>query len=269
MAFRRALPLLGPLLVGGGLFLAFGPFLPSSKEVIEVDARSIEALQNERADRLGRELTPSERTETIRRYVDEEILVREAYRRGLHLTDPGVRARLLRRMRLALSEGIPEPSRSQLRAYYSSNSERYLVDESITLTHVFWAADSDNQPARPEVPLEALKAGADFRRMGERFWLGPVLPQVTRDRLAGALGAEFAGRVFDLEPGVWTGPVQSTRGVHYVAVVERHPPMIPPFESLEDYVRAEWLSEKRADLMDRRLDRMTAGYKITIEGPGR
>lgn len=262
---REILPLVGPLLAGGLVFLALGSFLPSSKELIQVDARTIEALLDERADRLGRELTPSERTETIRVHVDQEILVREAYRRGFHLQDPGVRARLLRRMRLALSEGIPEPSRSQLRAYFSSNSERYLVGESITLAHVYWAADSKNRPARPEAPLEALRAGADFQSMGERFWLGPVLPQITRDRLAGSLGTDFAARVFDLEPGYWSGPIESTRGIHYVAVVERHSPMIPDFEPLEDYVRADWLGEKRSDLMGRRLERMARGYKVTIE----
>ena len=263
---RQAVPLVGPLLVGSVLFLALGPLLPSSKGLIEVDVWTVEAIVDERADRLGRELTESERAETIRSHVDQEILVREAYRRGFHLTHPGVRARLLRRMRLALSEGIPEPSRSQLRAYYSSNSERYLIDESVTLAHVFWRADSENRPADPEAPLRALSAGADFRTMGERFWQGPVLPQMTRDALTAALGADFADRAFDLEPRSWVGPLQSSRGIHYVAVVERHAPAIAPFEPLEEYVRADWLTEKRADLMDRRLERMARRYEITIEG---
>ena len=129
---RHTLPLLGPLLAGSALFLALGPLLPSSRELIEVDARTIEALVEERADRLGRELIPSERDATVRAHVDQEILVREAYRQGFHLRDPGVRARLLRRMRLALSEGTPEPSRSQLRAYFSSNSARYTRSANLS-----------------------------------------------------------------------------------------------------------------------------------------
>lgn len=163
--------------LGGILFAVLSPLLPGSRELIVLDGRAVEAVLDARADRLGRELTPQEREETIRDHLDQEILVREAYRRELHMRDSGVRARLLRRMRLAVSEGIPEPSRSQLRAYYSTNSARYQQPESITLAHVFWASGSEDLPSRPEAPLEELRAGGP-RDGGAATRLASVAPVV-------------------------------------------------------------------------------------------
>lgn len=254
------------LLLGGGLYAALYPFLPLNRDLIQVNARTVQTLVEQREDMLARELAPEEWDRVIQEHVDEEILVHEAYRRGLHMQEGNARARLLRRMRLALSEGIPQPSRSQLRAYYATNSARYQTGESVSFAHVFWARGSDNLPTDPAAPLDALVAGADFTTMGERFWLGPILEQVPGDRLAAALGSEFAEHVFDLDPDIWAGPIESSQGTHYVRVLERHPPSIPDFEIVEERVAFDWLNEKRSDLMDRRMSRMYSGYRIEVEG---
>lgn len=257
------------LLAGVVLFALARPLLPLPGEPIVVEARTLDDILEREADGLGRDLTPDERDARIQRHVDEEILLREAYRRGLHQASAPVRARLLRRMRLALSEGIPQPSRSQLRAYFNTNSARYRTPESVTFAHVFYERGASTLPEDPGAPVHALARGDDFSALGDAFWLGPVLGPIAQERLAATLGPEFAEAVFRLPVGEWRGPMESSRGTHYVAVVERHEPTIPPFESVEALVEQEWLTERRADLVERRLSRMRARYRIEYEGPPR
>ena len=120
-----AYPLTAFLAAGGVLYLLSTIVVRYGGETIVIDTRLANGIVNSAADRLGRDLTPDERSEALARHLDEEILVREAHRRGLHLESPGARSRLLRRMRVELSQGLPEPTRAQLRAYYRTNAARY------------------------------------------------------------------------------------------------------------------------------------------------
>ena len=258
-------PVFGSLALGWILFLLGTLVLPGSRERVVIDARTVQTVLERRADRLGRELSSEEREAAMQAYVDEELLVREAYRRGLHLTNGSVRRRLLGKMRLGMNAEVPQPTFAQLRAYFNANNERYQIPEAVTLAHVFYAPGQPEAPDRPS-PLEAMAAGADFETLGDRFWLGPVLARITRGRLAGALGVEFAEETFAVTPGIWAGPLESSRGTHYVYVVERHQPSLPELETVEDYVRLDWLNERRAEVAERKLERMMARYRVDVEG---
>jgi parvulin-like peptidyl-prolyl isomerase len=258
-------PVIGSLALGAVLFLLAALVLPEPRERLVIDSRTVQTVLERRADRLGRELSPEEREEAIQDYVDEELLVREAYRRGLHLTNGSVRRRLLGKMRLGMNAEVPQPTFAQLRAYFNANSERYQIPEAVTFAHVYF--EREGPEGVDEAALfEALAAGADFRALGDRFWLGPVLARITQERLAGTLGVEFAEAVFGLTPGAWAGPLESSRGAHYVYIVERHLPSLPELETIEDYVRVDWLNERRLEVSQRKLERMVARYRIEVEG---
>jgi hypothetical protein len=256
-------PLSGFLLLGSLLFGLRTLLLPGPRDEIVVDARTVDRVVESRSDLYARELTAEEREDAIRDHVDEEILLREASRRGLHLTSGTARARLVRKMRTGLNAEVPSPTFSQLRAYYAANSERYRLPEGITLVHVFYAADRVGA-GDPPSPMDSLAAGADFRALGDAYWLGPVLSG-TEERLAGALGPELARQAFDLPPDTWDGPFLSGRGVHYVRVVERYPPAVPELEQIRAQVEFDWLTERRIEVTDRKLQRMSSGYEVIVE----
>ena len=206
-------PVLCSLALGGALFLLFAWILPEPKEPVVIDVRTVQSVLKRRADRLGRELSPEDREEAIQDYVDEELLVREAYRRAFHLTNGSVRRRLLGKMRLGMNAEVPQPTFAQLRAYFNANSDRYQIPEAVTLAHVFFERGRPEPIDEPAL-LEALRTGVDFSTLGDRFWLGPVLARITQERLASNLGVEFADAVFGLAPGAWVGPLESSRGTH-------------------------------------------------------
>jgi hypothetical protein len=114
--------------LGGGLiFLVYSLGSTPAVETISLSPQAIEAGLAERSESLGRPLTGDERTAAIAQMVDEELLVREAYRQGVERNDAVVRSRLIEKMRFLLTGEPPVPTEGQLRAYFDANRLKFAA----------------------------------------------------------------------------------------------------------------------------------------------
>ena len=219
-------------------------------------------LEEERRELLGRPLRDDERRRLLEEWVDQEVLVREAYRRGLDQGDGVIRHRLVEKMRLVLAEKPGEPGDETLRAFYRENEARYRTPARASFDHVFVGKADESARERLEAWLPALRSGADFRPMGDRFWLGPSLKGVTPAELGRALGDEFARVVFALKPGEWSGPLASVRGLHLVRVAERRDPERASFEDVMRTVREDWFETQERAALECSLRELKKRYRI-------
>jgi hypothetical protein len=238
------------------------------EEPIVATPEVISDLEEERRELLGRSLTEAERARLLEDWIDQEVLVREAYRLGLDRGDGVIRHRLLEKMRALLAERPREPSRDELLAFHREHEERYHLPARVSLEHVFLGQSDAAARARLEGLKIELGAGADFRRMGERFWLGPTFEGVTATELGRVLGEPFAKAVFTLAPGVWSGPLPSIRGLHLVRVVAHREGEAAPFEVVEGLVREDWHAEREREALQRQLVELRKRYRI-LPPPGR
>src|SRR5919201_631794 len=105
--------------LAGGLLFALSPVRsnPFARERIIVSADTVRQLVADRELLLGRPMSPDERRALVGGYIDDEILVREAYARGLDREDGAVRRRLLEVMRFVIGDEPPEPTPAQLREF--------------------------------------------------------------------------------------------------------------------------------------------------------
>ena len=100
--------------------------------------------------RLGRAPTPVEVEAEIQRFVDEEILFREALARGLERDDPMIHERIASRMATCSPRARSSPSpptRSCARGSTRTQSE-YAAPERIDFTHVFVRGDDTARAER-------------------------------------------------------------------------------------------------------------------------
>jgi hypothetical protein len=81
--FLRREPLVHFLALAALLFLFNYFWSDTQKEKIIVDQRTVDFLIKQREDLVLRKLTPKQRQDLIRSYIRDEILYREAYKRGL------------------------------------------------------------------------------------------------------------------------------------------------------------------------------------------
>lgn len=90
--FLKREPLVHFLGLAALLFVANAVFSGEDREVITVDVATQEYLVQQRQDLLLRDMTDEEKAAVVESFIEEEILVREARKRGL---ENGARIRAL------------------------------------------------------------------------------------------------------------------------------------------------------------------------------
>lgn len=263
----RREPLAHFLALAALLFLGYRLISPPEQGTIVIARASIDELVRQQEELLARPLTEDERRAVRDAAIDDEVLLREAYRRGLD-RDAVVRGHLVQKMRFILGEeqaepGIlgeeqAEPSEAELKAYLAANGERYRTPPTVTLDHVFYA----DPAAVPDDLMVQLENGVEIDGLGDPLqMLGNRLPRYSLRDLVGLMGPDVARRAFELPPGSWHGPMRSAHGVHFVRVVERHSRALPSFSELESYLRQD---QQRRALADQ-IAELRRNYRVVIE----
>lgn len=244
-------------------YLAYHWLGPEDQQVIEVTRARIDAVVSRQESLLGRPLRDAERAAAERAYVDEEILVREALRRGVDRADSQVRrlvvAHAWRELLRMSGYEPPVPTRAELRAYYDAHARTYVVPERLDLRHVGYAVG--NAPADPDAVVTALENGADFQNLGDA---GAEMIEVTRSRIALSLGLELANEVFSLPRGTWHGPLISSEGTHFFRVERRRPARQASFSDVERDVERDFLEDAETAAVDGALRGIRRRYVVDI-----
>ena len=157
----RREPLVHFVLLGALLFAAARCASRPERETIVIDRPTLDALVRQQGEILGRPPSDQERALLVQGMVDDAVLLREAYKRGLE-QDAVVERHLVQKMRFILGEEVAEPSEAELRAYFEAEGERYRSPPTVTLDHVFYA-DPD---AVPDGLLEQAARRGGFPRPG-------------------------------------------------------------------------------------------------------
>ena len=261
-------PILHFIVLGSVAFAAYTYLKPTDRETITVTTQTIDALVQQRESITQNPFTPAERQSLIQEHIEDEILLREAYKRGFDKNDYRVRKRLLNIMRSSLSEVIPEPSVTQLRAFYEKNKQRYLTSPARSFEHVYFSFTSAKLPERPEQFINKLREADDLAGLGEFSRMGNTFSKTSFQTTAINFGKPFAQVVFDMPLNRWRGPVESFRGIHYVRVTAEHEPELPPFEQMESYLRTDYLLTKGRESQARKIEALMKNYDIVVEGAG-
>ncbi len=251
--------------IGAVLFALQGERGDAARDhVIRVSAEHVAALRSDFELRRGRSPTPAESATLVRRFVDEEVLVREALTLGLDRGDLIVRRRLVQKMEF-LTRGlaqIEEPGDAALEAYLLDHSDRYARPSRVSLTHVFLGGQRGK---RLEVDasevLVALAGGEDPARLGDPFIAGQSARLRSERQLRDLFGLAFAREAMGLQAGEWV-PVRSSYGLHLVRVDERVAGAGPDLEEVRERVREDWLRDARAEANRRALASLRSRYLI-------
>lgn len=257
-------PIVHFLVLAGLLFAMQALFARDSRDLIVVDAAMQEFLFKQEEELLLRPLSEVEKQDIVRNFVEEEILVREAVKRGFS-DSSRIRALLLQNMRFFVAGDLPEPSDEDLRAYFETNPDKFRSPPSLDLEHVMYDADSDVPPDA----LEQLNTGTDPATLGNAaLSYGRTLRFMDQSRLVQSFGGDTARLVLDTltESGDWHGPFTTPTGsVHFLRLIGRNAPKLPDFEAAKDWISTQWMADTSRALMDQELQAVEPDYRIEIE----
>jgi hypothetical protein len=258
--------LLGALVLGLHRWVA-----PPPAKRVEVSADLVEGLRQDYARRTGATPSAAEEAALVQRFVDGEILYREAVALGLDRGDVIVRRRLVQKMEFLL-EGMhaaPAPTDADLEAYLAAHADRYTLPARVSLVNVFVSRDrhGDQLDAVAAEVRERLRAGADPAGLGDPFIKGHQFTLQSEAALSGIFGASCAASIAALPAGEWSEPLPSSYGLHIVRVSEHQPARTASLSEVREAVRADLESERRANATRDEIDRLRRQYQVVIAPP--
>jgi len=218
---------------------------------------------------VGTEPTPAEDAAIVDRFVDDEVLYREALAMGLDRGDIIVRRRLLQKMEFLLDglHPVTEPSDAELEAYLGAHADRYRTPARISLTHVFVSRDRHGADADAVAASlrEQLEAGADPATLGDPFLRGRELRAQSEQDLSGIFGPAFARAAGEQPLHEWSRPVTSSYGLHLVRVGERVPAEVPALARIRPAVLQDWSEERRRETLRAAIAELRRKYTVRVE----
>jgi peptidyl-prolyl cis-trans isomerase C len=255
-------PLFVFVIVGGLLFFADHTLSNNKKPEFVVSGAARAAVLDQQKNLKGGDISIEEGELAINQFIDEEILLKEAYRLGLD-KDPIIRTRLLRKVRFLLSAEQREPTEGELQRYYASHLDQYTQPNTISFDQLFFSLE--NHPANNM--LERLKAGEDPSQFGNSH---SRFPRRMKDETLEAIMARFGNNVSDaisnVKKGFWVGPLISPQGEHFIRVLSVQKGRVSSYQRVKKYVKNGWKKTEKNKTNAIKIRALRNQYSIRVGG---
>lgn len=203
----------------------------------------------------------------------EEILLDEARALGLDRDDPIIRRHLIGMMSSLYQRGQLQESltEAEVRAYVEQHPDRFMVPRRISFMHVYLSSDRRGAGMSRDASrlLERLRGESvspeQAAREGDVFLRGYRFRLQTHGQVTRIFGPGFAEAVMAMDPGIWSGPIESAYGLHLVWVQDKVDEQLPEFTLIRGRAYQELVQLRRKERLRERLEAIRGNYEIRIE----
>jgi len=277
-------PLFHFLLIGSLLYICLEVLVPSSKhkgsQIITLEAETLvqflqfqnKSFKAQTAKNKYAALSPKEKRQLIDDYIREEVMVREAISLGLEENDQIIRRRLIQKVEfinLGFQTELESISETELNTYFNQHSRQYIIDASVTFTHVFFeqGEHKDNTFELAKSTLATLNQTAvpfsKAAQYGQRFFFHRNYVDRTPAFISSHFGEDFSKHIFTLTPGTaWHGPIESVYGYHLVMLTKNETSRAPNLQEVASEVLSDLQRIRLSEMKQRALAKMTSKYTI-------
>lgn len=237
---------------------------------IQVSASRQAALARSFEAEHGRAPRPEELRATLDRWIDEQVLYREALALGLDRRDVIVQRQLTQKMRFLIEDNtLPgEVTDAELQAWLDRYPERYGRAETVSFEQVFLSRGrhGGQLQATAEMAVQTLHSDPSaFVGLGDPFLTGQVVTSADAARLRREFGSGFSEALAQLPEGKWSGPVTTAFGLHLVRVTAREAFRPQPLAEVAGQVRRDVMQARREEHNRAALARLRARYQVVYE----
>ncbi len=271
-------PLTHFLLLGAALFVVYGWIgndpdgsgERSPNEPVRITDQDVAWLSENWSRQWHRPPTREELRGLVTSLVKEELLAREAREMGLEVNDTIIRRRLAQKLEFLIDDTsiAVQPTDAELEALLAASPDRFRSDPRVTFEHLYFSRDRRADAlgdAKSALELLEPSASLDSIEVGDPMLMDAVVSDAEQRIVAREFGDDFAAAVVVLEPGVWSGPIESGLGIHLVRLIEVTPGDVPPFDRIRDGVLDAWRAARRVEENDRYLALLVEKYGIEAD----
>jgi peptidyl-prolyl cis-trans isomerase C len=241
----------------GGLAFALSRETVSDELVVTraQQEQLVQAFERER----GRPPSEEERATIVARFVDEELLYRDAIELGLDRDDPMIRRRVLQKMEfVGTNLELPqEPDDATLRTFMAEHALRYAGAPRVDLETVGVRGDE----AQAKVILDRLQQGDDPKQVDGNYAAGR---RFSASHVARTYGPQVAATVAGLPPNTWA-IVALEGGFVLVRVTGLHAGEALPFDKIRNRLIVDWQAEQRRVALQQRVQELRERVQVVVE----
>jgi len=266
-------PLFHFLLIGAALFLIFNVFNKSEdlENTIVISAADIAALQANFSRTWQRQPSEKELSGIIEESIRDEVAYREALAMGLDRDDPYVRRRMRMKTELLMEDiiSLTPPTDEELNTFLVENRDQFKRQPEIAFSQIFFNAEKRGASLESEINTikEQLQSSqtALSQDLGDVIMLPQNYPLAALNIVKRQFGEAFAEQIVTLDPGIWSGPVVSTYGVHLVLVRDRVDGYDPELTEIRPVVEREFMANRRKHIKEEAYKKLQEQYEIVVE----
>ena len=234
-------------------------------------------FDTEKANTLLTNLSAEQRQQLIHRYVEDEVLYREAKALKLDSNDYSEKQRLVTKIKYLTRSFIETKSalsEAELQLYFSSHQDTYAEPAKITFTHVFFGFSQRSEAdakASAENTLFTLNQNkvtfSEAISYGDRFLYHRNYVNKEQDEIASHFGAAMQQKLFAAvaSDSQWVGPFHSPYGYHLVMVSNQTPTYSPRFNEVEDRVRWNAQQARVEQAHKEAIGSLVASYTVSVD----
>lgn len=264
-------PLFHFFLLGTLLFVLYSQVNKGDNEQdIVVDNADVEHMAELWRMQWQRPPTSEELQGLIDKYVNQEVLYREALRMNLDHNDEIVKRRLAQKMEFLgqdLSGMMAPASDENLKTYFEDHKADFMTPYRYTLYQVIFTADNHSNPVeKAKAVLEDYRTtnALGMQGKGDTFLLDYALEGTDAFYLNREFGEHFTKQLETLATGQWVGPITSGYGVHLVYIASKTEPKIPTFETIKNAVKRDYEYKIEQESQKAILKTLRDNYKVRI-----
>ena len=226
-------------------------------DTISISSSSIESEIRVREAALARPLNEEEIHQMVKNLVIDEILLNEAIKLELHLTDREVRHRLISIMDYNFQPRVPKPLDSELADYFDDHRGDFYEPTLFSFDHLFFTG-------QPNIKIDELNRSSDWESMGDPYWVNKKIESKPSAEISVFLGAEIAVSIESDSIGKWLGPFRSASGYHFIRVTGRIQGSARDYHEVKDLVLDAWTRDRRNKLFEEKIKLLRSDYKLIL-----
>lgn len=230
------------------------------RRVITVDQPLVKELKASFESGQGRAPSAKEMNDLVYRWVQNEILYREALSLGLDQGDEMIRERIITKMRQVVINNIvvETPAEDELKRWFEHNKEYYALPARYDFAQFALPGDPQEDAATLAAALGGGEPTGEYADRLKRY------DGRTRENIGQMFGARFAAALTAQTPGTWQA-VQSDQGWHAARVVNVHAAAPASLAAVGPQAAADWRELRKKQRMADTIAEMRERYDVRLE----